>query len=105
MHWLSSYRSVMLEYDLGEQGDNKEALATVVDKLLGRHVFQTLRTEMQASSSFLQWIHIFTVHFCTARLHSPELVPFALQSAYFDIFIRGDYDAFFTSPPRFADRV
>ncbi len=77
----------MLEYDLGEQGDNKEALASVVDKLLGRHVFHTLRTEMQASTSFLQWIHIFTVHFCTARLHCPELVPFALQSAYHSTFL------------------
>ncbi len=37
----------MLEYDLGVQDDRKEAVASVVDKLFGRHVFQTLRTQMQ----------------------------------------------------------
>jgi secreted Zn-dependent insulinase-like peptidase len=44
--------SVMLEYDLGVQDDRKEAVASVVDKLFGRHVFQTLRTQMQVRTSF-----------------------------------------------------
>ena len=37
----------MLEYDLGVQDDNKEAVASVVGKLLDHHIFQTLRTQMQ----------------------------------------------------------
>jgi hypothetical protein len=51
----------MLEYDLGEKDDNKEALASVVDKMFGRHIFSTLRTEMQVSLSSLHCIHIFTL--------------------------------------------
>jgi hypothetical protein len=73
----------MLEYDLGEKDDNKEALASVVDKLFGRHVFQTLRTEMQVTLSSLHCIHIFTLRFCTARLHSPRMVSLALQGEAF----------------------
>lgn len=42
----------MLEYDLGIQDDNKEAVASVVDKLFGRHIFQTLRTQMQVQINF-----------------------------------------------------
>ncbi len=42
----------MLEYDLGVLDDHKEAVASVVDKLFGRHVFQTLRTQMQVSVAF-----------------------------------------------------
>jgi len=71
----------MLEYDLGEKDDNKEALASVVDKMFGRHIFSTLRTEMQVSLSSLHCIHIFTLRFCTARLHSPRMVSLALQGA------------------------
>jgi len=51
----------MLEYDLGEKDDNKEALASVVDKMFGRHIFSTLRTEMQVSLS----------SFCIAFIFSP----------------------------------
>ena len=42
----------MLEYDIGATDDNKKAVASIVDKLFDRHVFQTLRTQMQVWSTF-----------------------------------------------------
>jgi hypothetical protein len=37
----------MLEYDLGILDDKKQAVASIVNKLFDRHIFQTLRTQMQ----------------------------------------------------------
>jgi hypothetical protein len=50
-----------LDLRTAEKDDNKEALASVVDKMFGRHIFSTLRTEMQVSLSSLHCIHIFTL--------------------------------------------
>jgi hypothetical protein len=67
----------MLEYDLGVQDDNKEAVATVVGKLFGHHIFQTLRTEMQVRLCRHKTC-LFLI-FCAARLHCARLVQHALQ--------------------------
>jgi insulysin len=55
--------SVMLEYDLGILDDTKRAVASIVDKLFGRHIFQTLRTQMQVLILFM-YIHIYPSNCC-----------------------------------------